>query len=294
MDRLIKATAMNGTVRIIAADTRELVEEARKVHDLSPTGATLLGRMLTAGLMMGAVLKNPTDRLTVQIKGDGPSLGALVTSGMNLEVKGYLGDPEVDLPLKEDGKVDVAGAVGQEGKFSVIMDMGMKEPYVSSVPIFTGEIAEDVAYYYTVSEQLPSAVILGESFNEKGEITAAGGLLLQMMPGHDPMLADILTYRIEELPPLSSVLSSGQSIDEVLNYLCDDMYLKLNFEATPRYQCDCSRERVERAFISIGIRELRSLYEEGTAEELVCQFCNKKYVFSNEDIGKLIADISKN
>lgn len=294
MDRLIKATAMNGTVRIIAADTKELVEEARKVHGLSLTGATLLGRMLTSGLMMGAVLKNPTDRLTVQIKGDGPSMGALVTSGMNLEVKGYLGDPEVDLPLKEDGKVDVAGAVGTEGKFSVIMDMGMKEPYVSSVPIYTGGIAEDVAYYYTVSEQLPSAVILGESFNEKGEVAAAGGLLLQMMPGHDPMLADILTYRIEELPPLSSVLSSGQSIDEVLNYLCDDMYLKLNYEGNPRYQCDCSRERVERAFISIGIRELKSLYDEGQAEELVCQFCNQKYVFTNEDIGKLIAEISKN
>lgn len=294
MDRLIKATAMNGTVRIIAADTKELVEEARKIHGMSTTGTSLLGRMLTTGLMMGAVLKKPTDRLTVQIKGDGPSLGALVTSGMNLEVKGYLGDPQVNLPRREDGKVDVAGAVGTDGKFSVIMDMGMKEPYVSSVPIYSGGVAEDVAYYYTVSEQLPSAVILGESFNEKGEVTAAGGILLQMMPGHDPMLADVLTYRIEELPPLSSILDSGQSIDEVLNYLCDDMYLKLNFEGTPRYQCDCSRERVERAFISIGIKELKSLYDEGKEEELVCQFCNKKYLFTHDDIGKLIHDISKN
>ena len=294
MDRLIKATAMNGTVRIIAADTRELVEEARKIHGLSTTGAALLGRMLTSGLLMGSVLKNPTDRLTVQIKGDGPSMGALVTSGMDLEVKGYLGDPEVDLPLKENGKVYVGGAVGTEGKFSVIMDMGMKEPYVSSVPIFTGEVGEDVAYYYTVSEQLPSAVILGESFHENMEVASAGGLLLQMMPGHDPMLADLLMYRIEELPPLSSVLGSGQSIDEVLNYLCDDMYLKINYEAHPRYQCDCSRERVERAFISIGIKELKSLFDEGKEEELVCQFCNQKYLFTHDDIGKLIADISKN
>lgn len=141
---------MNGQVRIIAADTRELVEEARKIHELSATGTTLLGRMLTGGLMMGAVLKNEDDRLTVQIKGDGPSLGALVTSGMNLEVKGYLGDPEVDLPLR-DGKIDVAGAVGSDGKMTAIIDMGLKEPYVSSVPIYT-EIAEDIAYYYTVSE----------------------------------------------------------------------------------------------------------------------------------------------
>lgn len=294
MDRLLKATAMNGTVRIILADTRDLVEEARKLHDLTPTGAALMSRMLTAGLLMGSVLKNATDRITIQVKGEGPSLGCLVTSGMNLGVKGYLGNPQVHLPLREDGKIDVAGAVGSSGKFTAIMDMGLKEPYVSSVPILTGEIAEDVAYYYTVSEQLPSAVILGESFNKAGQVEAAGGILLQMMPGHDPMLADLLTYRIEELPPLSSLLSQGQSVDEILNYLCDDMYLKINYEGFPRYLCDCSRERVERVFISIGIRELKTLYEEGKSEELICQFCNKGYTFSHEDIGNLIREISKN
>ena len=293
MDRVIKATAMNGTVRIIAADTREMVEAARKTHELSATGTALLGRMLTGGLLMGAVLKNETDRLTVQIKGDGPSRGALVTAGMNLQVKGYLSNPEVDLPRK-DGKIDVAGAVGGDGKMTVIIDMGLKEPYVSSVPIFTGEIAEDIAYYYTVSEQLPTAVLIGESLNADLSVQSAGGLMIQMMPGHDPMLADLLTYRIEELAPFSTLLRDGQTIDEILNMLCDDMLLKINYEGFPQFKCDCSRERVEQVFLSIGAKELKSLYDEGESEELICQFCNEKYLFSHEDIEKLLIEISKN
>lgn len=293
MDRLVRATAMNGTVRIIAADTRELVEEARKIHELSATGTTLLGRLLTGGLLMGAVLKNESDRLTIQIKGDGPSLGALVTSGMNLEVKGYLGNPAVDLPLR-DGKIDVAGAVGQEGKMTAIIDMGLKEPYVSSVPLYSGEIAEDIAYYYTVSEQLPTAVMIGEFLNTDLTVQSAGGLMIQMMPGHDPMLADLLSYRLEEIPPLSTLLREGKNIEDILNMLCDDMYLKINDEGFPQFKCDCSRERVEQIFISIGAKELKSLYDDGNSEELICHFCNKKYIFEHDDIGKLLTEISKN
>lgn len=294
MDKLIRATAMGGTVRIIAADTRNLVEEGRKLHDLSATGTALLGRMLTGGLMMGAVLKNADDRLTVQIKGDGPSLGCLVTAGMNLEVKGYLGNPEMELPLDEQGKLDVPGAVGREGKLTTIIDMGLKEPYVSSVPIYTGGIAEDIAYYYTVSEQLPTAVLLGETLNKDLTVLAAGGIMVQMMPGHDPMLADLITFRLEEIPPLSSLLNDGNTVEEILNMLFDDMDLIINTVAEPKYVCDCSRERVERAFISIGLRELRQLHDEGQTEELVCQFCNQRYQFTNEDIGKIITEISKN
>lgn len=294
MDKLIRATAMGGMVRIIAADTRNLVEEARGLHNLSATGTALLGRMLTGGLMMGSVLKNQKDRLTVQIKGDGPSLGALVTAGMNLEVKGYLGNPEMDLPLNDQGKLDISGAVGQNGKLTTIIDMGLKEPYVSSVPILTGAIAEDIAYYYTVSEQLPTAVLLGETLNKDLSVQASGGLMVQMMPGHDPMLADLITFRLEEIPPLSSLLNDGNTVEEILNMLFDDMDLVINITDTPRYLCDCSRERVEKALISIGLRDLRQLHEEGRTEELVCQFCNKHYQFSNEDIGKIITEISKN
>ncbi len=294
MDKLIRATAMGGMVRIIAADTRNLVEEARGLHNLSATGTALLGRMLTGGLMMGSVLKNPQDRLTVQIKGDGPSQGALVTAGMNLEVKGYLGNPEMDLPLNAQGKLDVSGAVGQNGKLTTIIDMGLKEPYVSSVPILTGAIAEDIAYYYTVSEQLPTAVLLGETLNKDLSVQASGGIMVQMMPGHDPMLADLITFRLEEIPPLSSLLNDGNTVEEILNMLFDDMNLVINITAEPRYLCDCSRERVEKVLISIGLRDLRQLHDEGQTEELVCQFCNKHYQFSNEDIGKIITEISKN
>lgn len=294
MDKLIRATAMKGMVRIVAADTKDIVNEGARLHQLSATGGALLGRMLTGGLMMGAVLKNKEDRLTVQIKGDGPAMGCLVTAGMNLEVKGYVGDPTVDLPMNENGRVDVAGAVGKHGKLTTIIDMGLKEPYVSSVPILSGEIAEDIAYYYTVSEQLPTAVLLGETLNPDLTVQAAGGLMIQMMPGHDPMLADLITFRIEELPPLSSLLCDGNSIMEILNMLFDDMDLMINVESHPIYLCDCSRERVEKAFISIGAKELKALHEEGKTEELVCQFCNKHYHFSNEDIGKIITEISKN
>lgn len=294
MDKLIRATAMDGMVRIIAADTKDIVDEARRIHELSVTGGALLGRMLTGGLLMGSVLKNETDRLTIQVKGDGPSMGCLVTAGMDLEVKGYLGNPEMDLPFNEDGRVDVAGAVGKDGNFTAIIDMGLKEPYVSSVPILSGEIAADIAYYYTVSEQLPTAVLLGESFSADLSVQAAGGIMIQMMPGHDPMLADLLTYRVEELPPLSSLLHDGNSIEEILDMLFDDMNMTVNLEAVPKYQCSCSRERVEQVFISIGVMELRQLYEENTTEELVCQFCNKKYRFNHEEIGKILTEISKN
>lgn len=294
MDKLIRATAMKGMVRIVAADTKDIVQEGAKLHNLSATGGTLLGRMLTGGLMMGAVLKNESDRLTVQIKGDGPAMGCLVTAGMNLEVKGYVGNPAVDLPMNENGRVDVAGAVGKDGKLTTIIDMGLKEPYVSSVAILSGEVAEDIAYYYTVSEQLPTAVLLGETLNPDLSVQAAGGLMIQMMPGHDPMLADLITFRIEELPPLSSLLCDGNSIMDILNMLFDDMDLIINAEAHPKYLCDCSRDRVERAFISIGAKELKALYDEGETEELVCQFCNKHYHFSNEEIGEIINNISRN
>ncbi|PKK39342.1 Chaperonin (heat shock protein 33) [Clostridiaceae bacterium JG1575] len=290
MDELIRATAQEGMIRILAADTKTLVEEARKIHDTAPTGSALLGRMLTGGLLMGSVLKNAKDRLTLQIKGDGPAQGCLVTSGRNLAVKGYLGNPSVDLPKKENGKLDVSGAVGKEGRLTVIMDMGLKEPYVSSVPIFTGEIAEDIAYYYTVSEQTPSAVILGVLVDVNHTIKASGGILLQMMPGHDPMLADLLTYRVEEMRPLTSLLAEGKSMEEILEDLLFGMDLKIQERKTPRYECDCSRGRVEAALISLGQRELQNLYEEGKEEELTCHFCGKHYRFSHEDIGIILSE----
>lgn len=294
MDQLIKATAMDGMIRLVAINSKDLVEEARSLHDTQPTGTALLGRLLTGGLLMASVLKNKEDRLTLQIKGEGPSLGALVTTGGDLKIKGYLGDPTVDVPRKDNGKLDVSGAVGANPMLSVVMDLGLKEPYVSTIPVSSGEVAEDLAEYYVISEQIPTAVALGVLVNPDGFVKESGGLLIQMMPGHDPMLADLITYRLEEMDPLTSQLESGKNITDILNGLFDDMKLDIKEEKTPVYECDCSRERVEKALVSIGLKDLKELYEDGKSEEIVCHFCNKRYTFDQKDIGTLIEEISVN
>lgn len=291
MDRLIKATAKDGMVRIIAADTRELVNEASKIHNCTATAAAALGRMLTAGALLGSTLKNKQDAITLQIKGGGEAEGVVVTSYYDASVKGYIGNPNVELPVKENGKLDVGGAIGTNGNLVVIRDMGLKEPYVGQVPIYSGEIAEDLAYYFTVSEQTPSAVSLGVLVDVDYSIKAAGGFIIQMMPDADPLLADLISYRLEETKSISYLLSSGKSIDEVLEEIFADMDLKISESITPRFYCDCSMERVERALVSIGKEELNKIYHENKDEELLCHFCNKRYVFTHEHIGQLLKDI---
>lgn len=293
MDQWIRATAMDGMIRIIATDSKHLVEEGRRLHQTLPTGTALLGRMLTGGLLMGSILKNESDRLTLQIKGDGPAQGCLVTSGMDLTVKGYLGNPAVDLPKKDNGKLDVGGAVGKDPRLTVIMDRGLKEPYVSTVPVSSGEIGQDIAEYYAYSEQVPTAVALGVLVDVDLSVKAAGGLLIQMMPGHDPMLADLITYRLEEMEPLTTQLAQAKSLEDILNGLFDDMKLTILDRDEPRYYCDCSRDRVESALVSIGEKDLRELYEEGGQEEMVCHFCQKRYTFDQADIGRLLEDVTK-
>lgn len=291
MDKMIRATAQNGDVRIIAAITTETVQEGAKLHNCTPTAAAALGRMLTAGTLMGALLKNESDSLTLQIAGGGEAKGVMVTAHSDGSVKGYIGNPEVDLPLNHLGKLDVGGAIGKEGNLKIIRDMGLKEPYVGQVPIYTGEIGDDIAYYFTVSEQTPSAVALGVLVDTDLTIKAAGGFIIQMMPGASEYIADIITYRLQEIPSVTSMITKGMSIEEILQYIFEDMGLKIHEDLKPEYRCDCSRDRVERALISIGQKDLTELYEEGKSEEILCHFCNKAYVFTNEDIGKLLKEI---
>lgn len=291
MDRLIKATAKEGMIRIIAASTKDLVNEGVKIHECTPTAAAALGRMLTAGSLLGSMLKNESDSITLQINGGGEAKGVVVTAHSDASVKGYIGNPKVDLPLNNKGKLDVGGAIGKEGSLVVIRDMGLKEPYVGQVPIYTGEIAEDFAYYFTASEQTPSAVSLGVLVDVDYSIKAAGGFIIQMMPGADELLADLISYRLEETKFLSELLSSGHSIDEIIKIIFEDMDLKIAEAIEPKYLCDCSREKVERALLSIGKEELNNIYEEGKDEELVCHFCNKKYIFTHNDIGELMKNI---
>lgn len=291
-DKLVRATASNGDIRIIAAITTELVNEGVKLHNCAPTAAAALGRMLTAGSLMGATLKSEQDALTLQMSGGGEAKGVVVTSHADASVKGYIGNPSVDLPANSKGKLDVGGAIGKNGNLVIIRDMGLKEPYVGQVPIYTGEIGDDLAYYFTVSEQTPSAVGLGVLVDTDLSIKAAGGFIIQMMPGANELAADLVTYRLQETPSVTEMITKGMTIEEILNYIFEDMDLKIHDSMIPSYKCDCSREKVERAFISIGQKDLEELYNEGKEEELKCHFCNKAYKFTHEQIGEIIKSVT--
>ncbi|WP_040330169.1 Hsp33 family molecular chaperone HslO [Clostridium ihumii] len=291
MDKLVRATANNGDIRIIAAITTEMVEKASKIHNCSPTASAALGRMLTAGSLMGAMLKSENDSLTLQIDGGGDAKGITVTTHSDGNIKGYIGNPNVDLPLNAKGKLDVGGAIGKNGYLKIIRDMGLKDPYVGQTPICTGEIGDDLAYYFTVSEQTPSAVAVGVLVDKDLSIKAAGGFIIQMMPDASEFLADILTYRLQEIPPITTMISQGKSIEDILNTLFDDMNLKIYEENTEiNFKCDCSRERVEKVLLSIGEKDLQEIYDDGKTEEIHCHFCNTKYEFTKDDIGKLLKE----
>jgi molecular chaperone Hsp33 len=287
MSYILRATAKDGEVRIFAAITTEMVEKARATHNLSPTASAALGRFLTAGSVMGIMLKSEKDTLTLSMNGGGEAGSLVVVANSKGNVKGYISNPFVDPPLNSKGKLDVGGAIGIDGTLNVIKDLGLKEPYSSQVPIRTGEIGDDIAYYFTVSEQVPSAVVLGVQVDTDVTIKSAGGLVIQMMPGADPLLADLITYRIEEIPPLSTLIGEGKSGEDILNMLFDDMELKIFEKIEVDYICDCSKERVERALISMGREELESIKEEENIE-IQCHFCNTKYKFTKEDIAGLI------
>lgn len=287
-DRLVRGTAHNGDVRVLGVISTELVSEAVKIHKTTPTASAALGRLLTAGTLMGSMLKNKKDKISLKMDGQGPANGLVVTSYSDSTVKGYIGNPNVDIPLNDKGKLDVGGAIGKDGELLVIRDMGLKEPYVGRVPIYTGEVAEDIAYYYTVSEQVPSAVSLGVLVDKDLSIKASGGFIIQMMPGADEMLADVIMYRLEEIPPITTLISQGKNIEEILEYIFEDMDLKLLECSIPKYTCDCSREKVEKALISIGEKELNTIIQDNKTEDIRCQFCGKSYKFEPDDIKKLL------
>ena len=287
-DKIVKATAKNDMVRIIAGITTNLVNEGTKIHDTTPVVSAAFGRMLTAGALIGSTLKSEKEITTLKINGGGEINGITVTAHNDCTVKGVIGNPYVDRPLNEKGKLDVGGAVGTNGMLYVIKDLGLKDPYIGQVKIQTGEIAEDFAYYFTVSEQTPSAVSLGVLVDKDLSIKASGGFIVQMLPGADELLADLITYRLQEIPPITTLISEGKTIEEILEFIFEGMDLKILEDIKPEYKCDCSMERVEKALISIGKDDLQELYNDGKSEEIVCNFCNKKYEFTNEHIGELL------
>ena len=293
MGYIVRATANEGNVRIFCAITTDIVEKAREIHNLSPVASATLGRLLSAGSIMGVMSKGEKDRLTISINGGGPAGNVVVATDSTGNVKGYIGNPNVNLPANDKGKLDVGGAVGKNGVLNVVRDLGLKEPYVGQVPIYTGEIGDDIAYYFTVSEQTPSAVVLGVLVNKDMSIKGSGALIIQMMPDAPEMLADIITYRLEEIPPLSTLISEGKSAEDILNLLFDDMDLKIYETIDVDYKCDCSRERVEKTLISLGEGELTNIKNEEDGINVECHFCDKNYKFTSSDIETLIEEAKK-
>ena len=287
---IIKATAGKGSVRAFACISTKTCEEARKAHNTSPVVSAALGRMLSAGLMMGSMMKNDKDLTTLKIEGSGPMKGVLVTADNKGGVKGYPFNPLVIIPPNSKGKLDVAEAIGV-GILTVISDIGLKEPYVGQVELISGEIAEDIAYYYASSEQVPSVVALGVLMDKDNTVKAAGGFIIQLMPGADEEIIEKIEEKIGSIAPVTTLISEGKSPEDILKLILGDLNLEINEKIDAGFRCNCSRERIEKALISIGRKELESMAKETQPIEVGCHFCNKKYNFNANDIERILEEV---
>ncbi len=282
-DYIVRATAAGAQIRAFAATTRNLVEEARKAHNTNPVMTAALGRLLTAGAMMGVMLKGEKDLLTLQIRGDGPGRGLTVTADSLGRVKGYPLAADVILPANSQGKLDVSGAMGS-GILSVIRDMGMKEPYVGQTPLQTGEIAEDLTYYFAASEQVPSSVGLGVLMERDNTVKQAGGFILQLMPDTEEAVVARLEENLAKVSSVTTLLEEGNTPEQILRLLLEGLDVELTDTLETKFFCNCDKSRVEKALISIGREELQAMIDEGREIEVNCQFCNRHYVFSVEEL----------
>lgn len=287
-DYIVRATAADSQIRAFAATTREMVEFARTAHNTSPVATAALGRLLTAGAMMGSMMKGEKDVLTLQIKAGGPLKGITVTADSHGNVKGYVGNPNVVIPANSKGKLDVAGAVGP-GFLNVIKDLGMKEPYSGQTMLQTCEIAEDLTYYFATSEQVPSAVGLGVLMNKENTVRQAGGFILQLMPFAQEHIIAGLEKKLKEVTSVTAMLDAGNTPEQILENLLGEFGLEINDTAPTRFACNCSKERVEKAVISIGKKELKEMIHEGKPIEVNCHFCNTNYTFTVEELKEMLA-----
>lgn len=290
-DRIIKFLAHSGKVSVICADTTELVEKARKTHDLSPVVTAAFGRMLTITAIMGTEMKNKKDKLTVQIKGNGPIEMMVTTTDNYPKVKGYVVNPQIDIPLNEFGKLDVGGAVGYEGYINVIKDIGLKEPYIGISPLTSGEIADDFANYFVNSEQRNSAVALGVLVDKNG-VKSSGGYLINPMPDATEEEISKVEQAIFKAGAMSKMLDEKLSLKEIAKKITGDEDVKIIEEnITPIYECDCSKENMSNALMAVGKEELDNIIETDGKAELVCHFCNTKYQFSMQDLKEIVKKI---
>lgn len=286
MDYILRGT-IGASARIFIANTKETVQKAFELHHTSPVMSAALGRSLTAAAMMGCMLKSDGDLLTITIKGDGQGGGLTVTADSKARVKGYVYNPVVDIPLKENGKLDVQGALGY-GSMTIIKDMGLKEPYVGQIPLVSGEIAEDLTYYFAKSEQTPSAVALGVLVDRDYSIKQAGGFIIQMLPNAQEEVISALEEKHARLSPVTTMLEEGMSCEEIFDLIAENLEHNVLDKIPVEFYCNCSKERVEKALISAGKSELTSILEEDGQATLHCHFCNKDYIFDAEELKSLI------
>ena len=286
-DYIIRATAANDQIRAFAAVTTQMVENAREHHNTSPVATAALGRLLTAGAMMGSMMKGEKDVLTLQIKAVGPLQGITVTADSQGNVKGYVGNPDVCIPANSKGKLDVAGAVGP-GFLNVIKDMGLKEPYSGQVMLQTCEIAEDLTYYFATSEQVPSAVGLGVLMNKNNTVRQAGGFIVQLMPFAEEEVISRLEQNVQKINSVTSLLEEGHTPESLLEKVLEGFDMQINEKTDTRFHCNCTRERVEKALISIGRKELNEMIQEGKPIEMNCHFCNTNYTFTVEEMKEIL------
>ncbi|MGP5430086.1 Hsp33 family molecular chaperone HslO [Enterococcus malodoratus] len=289
-DYLVKALAYEGFVRAYAVNATETVAEAQRRHDTWNTSSAALGRTMIGALMLGATLKGE-DKMTVKIEGNGPAGAIVVDSNGKGEVKGYIKNPHISLPLNEIEKIDVRGAVGTEGMFTVIKDLGLKEPFSGQTPIVSGEIGEDFTYYLAVSEQIPSAVGVSVLVDTDDSIKTAGGFMIQIMPGASDEIIDQIEARLKETARISTLLDEGQTPEEILqNLLATDDVVFL--EKMPvQFKCDCSKEKFASAIITLGVEQIQELIDQDHGAEAVCAFCNNKYEYSEADLNELKQEI---
>ena len=301
MSKVITGIDHSGSFRVYFTISTDLVEEARQIHDTTPLASAGLGRVLTGAGLMGLLLKNDSDKLTVLFKGDGPAKQILATATANGDVKGYIANPDVDLPLTKEGKLDVGGSLGI-GELTVIKDLGLREPYVGTIALVDGEIADDLTAYYFISEQQSSAISLGVKVDVDYTIAAAGGMIIQMLPNAAEESIDALEAMLEKLPPITTLVEEavsenhGKSDEGVLQAMMDRIFAQMTEEyqvetlefKEMRWHCDCSEERLEKVLMTIGEKDLTDIIEEDGQAELVCQFCCKKYHFDKEHLERIL------
>ncbi len=291
-DYMVRATAANAQIRAFACTTRDMVEIGRMAHNTSPVVTAALGRLMTAGAMMGGMLKNEQDLLTLQVKAGGPMQGMTVTADAVGNVKGYANVPDVIIPANNKGKLDVAGAVGV-GFLNVIKDLGLKEPYVGQTVLQTSEIAEDLTYYFATSEQIPSSVGLGVLMNKDNTVRRAGGFIVQLMPFAEDSVIDKLEENLSKVTSVTSMLEEGKTPEQLLEVILEGLDLEVMDITSVQFHCNCDKKRVEKALLSIGQKEIKDIIDDGEDIEINCHFCNKNYNFSVDEVKTLVGKALK-